>query len=121
MSEQQIKKYHFLRDEPKKRQFDIYDLAEYQKMYFEDASKPHTHSFYQIIWFRNNSGKHFIDFESYEIKENRLFFVAKNQVHYFEKRSDYRGYQIQLARTSGTPALSTLIICSFFCKKSRKN
>lgn len=94
MSEQQIEKYHFLENEPKKRQFDIYDLAEYQKMYFEDSSKPHTHSFYQIIWFRNNTGKHFIDFESYDIKENRLFFVAKNQVHYFEKRSDYRGYLI---------------------------
>jgi len=94
MQEGQIEKYHFLKDEPKKRQFDIFDLAEYQKNYSTDSSIPHTHSFYQIIWFKNNHGKHYIDFESYDIKENRLFFVAKNQVHYFETRSDYNGYLI---------------------------
>ncbi len=94
MQKEQIEKYHFLKDEPKRLQFDIYDLAEYQKSYSTDSSKPHTHSFYQIIWFKNNNGKHYIDFESYDIKENRLFFVAKNQVHYFESRSDYNGYLI---------------------------
>ena len=94
MQEGQIEKYDFLKDEPKRRQFDIFDLAEYQKKYSTDSSKPHTHSFYQIIWFKNNHGKHYIDFESYDIKENRLFFVAKNQVHYFETRSDYNGYLI---------------------------
>ncbi len=91
---EQIEKYDFLKDEPKKLQFDIFDLAEYQKNYSDETSKPHTHSYYQIIWFKNNSGKHYIDFKGYDIKENRLFFVAKNQVHYFEKRSDYDGYQI---------------------------
>lgn len=94
MKKGKIETYHFLKDEPKKRQFDIYDLAEYQKLNYEHSSKPHSHSFYQIIWFKNNSGNHFIDFESYDIKEDRIFFVAKNQVHYFEKRSDYRGYLI---------------------------
>jgi len=94
MKKREIETYHFLKNEPKKRQFDIYDLAEYQKINFEHSAKPHSHSFYQIIWFKNNSGNHFIDFESYDIKEDRIFFVAKNQVHYFEKRSDYRGYLI---------------------------
>jgi AraC-like DNA-binding protein len=90
----EIEKYHFLKDEPKKRQFDIYDLSVYQKKNVEHSSKPHTHSFYQIIWFKNNTGKHFIDFKSYDIKKDRLFFVAKNQVHYFENRADYEGYLI---------------------------
>ncbi len=94
MQKDQIEKYDFLKDEPKKLQFDIFDLAEYQKNYSDDTSRTHTHSYYQIIWFKNNRGKHYIDFEGYDIKKNRLFFVAKNQVHYFEKRSDYDGYQI---------------------------
>ena len=55
-----MEKYHFLKDEPKKRQFDIFNLAEYQKQYATDSSKPHSHSFYQIIWFKNNKGKHFL-------------------------------------------------------------
>ena len=94
MRKEQIEKYDFLKDEPKKLQFDIFDLAEYQKNYSTDSTKPHTHSFYQIIWFKNDSGTHYIDFEGHDIKENRLFFVAKNQVHYFENRSDYDGYLI---------------------------
>ena len=92
MQKEQIEKYDFLKDEPKKLQFDIFDLAEYHKNYSDDSTRLHTHSFYQIIWFKNTSGKHYIDFVSYDIKENRLFFVAKNQVHYFENRSDYNGY-----------------------------
>lgn len=94
MSKGEIETYHFLKNEPKKRQFDIFDLAEYQKLNSEHSARPHSHSFYQIIWFKNDTGNHFIDFESYNIKKDRIFFVAKHQVHYFEKRSDYRGYLI---------------------------
>jgi len=92
MKEKEIKKYHYLKDKPNKRQFDIYNLAEYLKKNSENSTHSHTHSFYQIIWFKSKKGKHFIDFKSYDIKENRLFFIAKNQVHFFEKRSDYNGY-----------------------------
>ncbi len=94
MKREKIETYHFLKNEPKKRQFDIYDLAEYQKLSAEHSEKPHSHSFYQIIWFKNNKGNHVIDFESHDIKKNRIFFVAKNQIHFFEKRSDYSGYLI---------------------------
>lgn len=94
MKQKQIEKYHYLKDEPKKRQFDIYDLAEYHQNNSEHSSQPHTHSFYQIIWFKSKKGNHFIDFKNYQIQENRLFFIAKNQVHYFENRSDYKGYLI---------------------------
>lgn len=94
MEGKQIEKYHLLKDEPNKRQFDIYDLAEYYQNNSQHSSLPHTHSFYQIIWFQSNKGKHFIDFNDFEIRENRLFFVSKNQVHYFENRLDYKGYLI---------------------------
>lgn len=94
MSGKQIEKYHYLKDEPKKRQFDIYDLAEYFQINADHSSQPHTHSFYQIIWFKSKKGKHSIDFKDHSIKEDRLFFIAKNQVHYFENQEDYRGYLI---------------------------
>ncbi len=94
MKSGKIETYHFLKNEPKKRQFAIYDLARYQQLNSEHSAKPHSHSFYQIIWFKNNQGNHAIDFESYDIKKDRIFFIAKNQVHYFEKRADYCGYLI---------------------------
>jgi AraC family transcriptional activator of pobA len=92
MKEKHIEKYHYLKGEPKKRQFDIYDLEEYYQNNAEHSTQPHTHNFYQIIWFKSKAGTHTIDFKDFELRENRLFFVAKNQVHYFEKRSDYKGY-----------------------------
>ncbi|MFK7810309.1 MAG: helix-turn-helix domain-containing protein [Saprospiraceae bacterium] len=86
-----ISEYHLHKEEPAKRQFDYFDLGEYLQRNLEHSSKPHSHSFYQLIWFHSNEGAHFIDFKSVEIKKNRLFFIAKNQVHYFEKRKDYQG------------------------------
>lgn len=94
MKEKSIEKYHYLKDEPTRRQFDIYDLAEYFQENSDHSSRPHTHSFYQVIWFTSAKGHHFIDFDGYPIAENRLFFIAKNQVHYFENRDDYTGYLI---------------------------
>ena len=92
MSNSDIEKYHFLENEPEKLQFDIFDLSEYHQQFSDGSSSAHTHSFYQIIWFKNKTGKHYIDFEEFDINKDRLFFIAKNQVHYFEKRDDYEGY-----------------------------
>lgn len=86
-----INEYHLHQKEPTKRQFEYFDLGEYLSKNIEHSSKPHSHSFYQLIWFQCDAGKHFVDFNSFEIKENRLFFIAKNQVHYFEQRRDYQG------------------------------
>lgn len=86
-----INEYHLHQKSPTKRQFELFDLKEYLKTNKEHSSIPHSHSFYQLIWFRSNEGKHFVDFKSYNIKKDRLFFIAKNQIHYFEKRKDYEG------------------------------
>lgn len=86
-----INEYHLHQKAPTKRQFELFDLEEYLNTNKEHSSKSHSHSFYQLIWFHSNKGKHFVDFKSYSIKKDRLFFIAKNQIHYFEKRKDYDG------------------------------
>lgn len=86
-----ISEFHLHRDQPTKRQFEIFDLMSYLEQNKEHSSKPHSHSFYQLIWFKNNVGKHFVDFQSFEITKDRLFFIAKNQIHYFEKSINYEG------------------------------
>jgi AraC-like DNA-binding protein len=92
MESNKIEKYHFQKDRPQQRQFDVYDLKSYYQKNANHSSKPHTHSFYQIIWFKNDHGKHTIDFVDHPIKSNRLFFISKNQIHFFEDRDDYEGY-----------------------------
>lgn len=86
-----INEYHLNRNQPTKDQFAIHDLAHYITEHREHASKAHIHSFYQIIWFKTGKGKHFVDFKEYDVTENSIFFIAKDQVHYFDNTFDYTG------------------------------
>lgn len=42
----------------------------------------HRHQFYAVYWIHEGSGTHIIDFEDYDIRPNRLFFVRPEQVHF---------------------------------------
>lgn len=42
----------------------------------------HRHFFYAIYWIHEGKGIHVIDFEEYEIKPDRLFFIKPEQVHF---------------------------------------
>ena len=80
----QITEYHLNRHQPGKPQFAIYDMEDYLSKHQGNAAKPHIHSYYQIIWFKAGTGKHFVDFKEYEVFENAIFFIAKVPVsHHF--------------------------------------
>ena len=89
-----LAEYHLHRHEPGKLPFAIYDLNEYLQRNLGEASKPHIHSFYQLIWFRSGSGRHFVDFKAYAVAPHTLFFIEKNQVHYFDENAGYQGVLI---------------------------
>ena len=42
----------------------------------------HRHFFYAVYWVHEGSGTHVIDFEEYEIKPGRVFFIKPEQVHF---------------------------------------
>ncbi|MEK6511196.1 AraC family transcriptional regulator [Myroides odoratimimus] len=86
-----INEYHLNRHEPDKPQFALHDLKDYLNRNQCQISKPHIHSFYQVIWFKKGIGKHFVDFKSYDVFDNAIFFIAQNQVHYFDENKDYEG------------------------------
>lgn len=48
-----------------------------------ERSFPHRHSFYVICLIRKGSGIHVIDFEEFEVKQNRLFIINPYQVHFW--------------------------------------
>lgn len=56
--------------------------------------KAHRVGFHVVCLITKGSGKHFIDFKAFDIKEGDLFFVAKGQVHAFQANSDYEAYMI---------------------------
>lgn len=92
-----IREYHLHQHQPDKAQFVIHNLKDYLKAYPDDTTKPHIHSYYQIIWFKKGHGKHFVDFKAYDVFENAIFFIAKNQVHYFDQQTDYEGVLIHFS------------------------
>ena len=62
---------------------------------FENQSKitkPHKHNSYLAILFTKGSGRHEIDFNSYEIKPGSLFFLTPGQTHHWELSEDIDGY-----------------------------
>lgn len=61
-----------------------------------DDGVPHVHTFYEILWFQEGSGKHFVDFQEYPVSPGTIFFLTPGQVHHFDGSSDYRGLAIKL-------------------------
>ncbi len=86
-----IKTYNLHKDDYSKLHFEIHDAKTYFEINKKHASIPHRHSFYQIIWFKS-AGRHFVDYETINHPENTVFFINRNQVHYFCLDASNEGY-----------------------------
>ncbi|UII74841.1 AraC family transcriptional regulator [Flagellimonas sp. HMM57] len=89
-----IEQYHLHKLSPQKLQFEIYDLKSYRKKSSNKATQPHSHSYYQIIWFFSSGGKHLVDFKEYKVKENTILFISKGQIHAFDENLEGDGWLI---------------------------
>ncbi len=112
-----INEYHLNRHKPDRPRFALHDLNEYLKTNQCQAIKPHIHSFYQVIWFKKGMGKHSVDFKTYDVLDNAIFFVAPNQVHYFDECTDYQGVLLhfnQLFLVQDQSSLDFFLNCNLF-------
>ena len=50
--------------------------------------RPARLHFYSILFILKGKGKHFIDFKTYNYKRGSIIFIAKDQVHAFERNVD---------------------------------
>lgn len=57
----------------------------------------HRHDYYHILYVKQGIGEHSIDFKTYEIKSNSIFFVSPGQVHSLEIDHDVEGYVISFS------------------------
>lgn len=62
---------------------------------------PHRHSFFSLVWLREGSGFYVIDFEEFEIKANRIFFVSPKQIHNWDYSENSEGYVLAIDGTLG--------------------
>lgn len=61
---------------------------------FSYASFPHRHEFYELVCVTGGSGKHVIDFVSYDVRPVSLFVVAPRQVQSWECQTPLEGHLI---------------------------
>lgn len=57
-----------------------------------DIQWAHRHSFLSLVWFTDGNGIYVIDFEEYDIKPNRVFFVSPKQIHNWDYSENSKGY-----------------------------
>ncbi|MEM9077532.1 MAG: AraC family transcriptional regulator [Bacteroidota bacterium] len=84
--------YHLHKQKPEQLQFEVYDLRSYLKTNGCKTSTPHSHSYNQIIWFFNGRAKHIVDFKVYDVNENTILFISKDQIHAFDENQDLDGW-----------------------------
>lgn len=56
------------------------------------ASYPHRHDFYEILYITGGEGVHYLDFEAYPIEPPVLYFISPGQIHYWETTAPLQGY-----------------------------
>lgn len=55
------------------------------------ATYPHRHDFYEILYVTEGDGTHFIDSNAYPIEPNTFYFISPGQVHYWETTVPIQG------------------------------
>jgi len=60
----------------------------------EFVSKPHRHDFYLLLYITQGSGKHYIDFVTYDLSPGSFFVMTPGQVHAWHLAAGTDGYII---------------------------
>lgn len=58
----------------------------------EHLRTAHRYDFYTLIMATEGNGRHFIDFQEYEVAPFTQFFIAPGQVHLWQKMEGVKGY-----------------------------
>ena len=58
------------------------------------SALPRRHTFYLVFWVISGQGYHHIDFETWPIMNNTLYFIAPGQVNFWEIQRKVTGYTI---------------------------
>lgn len=72
--------------------FYVNRFSEHLKKHHSDINHPHKHDFYLTVFFEKGKGKHDIDFNSYPIHHNSVFFLQPEQIHHWEFEEEAEGW-----------------------------
>lgn len=74
----------------------VHRFASYAKQN-QHLFKAHKHSFYHLVFFTNGTGMQQIDFESFKIQPNQIYFMVPGQVHNWKFDTEPDGYLINFS------------------------
>ncbi|MFY0592255.1 AraC family transcriptional regulator [Roseivirga sp.] len=72
----------------------IEKIAKHKNHYNHNPESPHQLSFYNLIFFTEGKGRHFIDFEWHPVQQNSLLYLAKDQINAFDFSENLQGFCI---------------------------
>lgn len=58
---------------------------------------PHRHNYYHLLWMTDAAGTHMLDFESFPVRSNTVFFVSPGQLHAWNSTVRPKGYVINFS------------------------
>jgi len=58
---------------------------------------PHRHAFYEIIYIKQGTGAHVIDFETYPIEPESLYLFSPDQIHFWQLAKPLEGISIKFS------------------------
>jgi len=61
-----------------------------------ETSHMHVHGFYEIVWFEEGEGVHYVDFNEYPVTPGTVFFISPGQIHSFDQRHDQKGVVLKI-------------------------
>jgi len=70
----------------------IEKIAQHRKKYNHNSELPHELKFYNLIFFTEGAGRHFIDFKWYTVQKNTLAYLTKGQINAFDFTSALKGF-----------------------------
>ena len=83
-------------------------IAENKENYDHNPELPHQLKFFNLIFFTQGKGRHFIDFNWYQVQENTLVYLTKEQVNAFDFSDSLKGFCIIFTERYFVDCLSNL-------------
>ena len=76
-----VKTYHTVNSDRETSSFSISRMQDIFKKRAGKIDEPHRHNYFTVLVIQSGNGIHKIDFNTYKIGNNQIYFVAPGQVH----------------------------------------
>jgi AraC-like DNA-binding protein len=87
-----VKTYHEVNSKKEDVSFGISKMEDIYTKRNGEIDEPHRHNYYTVLIVNNAKGIHKIDFNTYELSNHQIFFVAPGQVHQVIEKTKSVGF-----------------------------